>query len=161
MGAWTQPPSLQSSRPELNADLKDGGRTGTARTGMRNVMVVAQVALALVLLIGAGLMLTSFSRLKSVDPGFHTTELVTVEPDAPLETAADVMREHAVRRLPVVEDSRAVGIVSIGDLAIDMDGDSTLVVNKLINLEAGAEPSLTFDIKSKRLPTMRDAASFK
>jgi hypothetical protein len=51
---------LQSSRPELNADLKDGGRTGTSRTGMRNVMVVAQVALALVLLIGAGLMLTSF-----------------------------------------------------------------------------------------------------
>ena len=48
-------PALQSSRPELNADLKDGGRTGTARTGLRNVMVVAQMALALVLLIGAAL----------------------------------------------------------------------------------------------------------
>ena len=72
-------PALQSSRPELNADLKDGGRTGTSRTGMRNVMVVAQVALALVLLIGAGLMLTSFSRLRSVDPGFRVTEVVTVE----------------------------------------------------------------------------------
>ncbi|HUQ86993.1 MAG TPA: ABC transporter permease [Vicinamibacterales bacterium] len=77
-------PALQSSRPELNADLKDGGRTGTARTGMRNVMVVAQVALALVLLIGAGLMLTSFSRLRAVDPGFRTTELVTVELMLPL-----------------------------------------------------------------------------
>lgn len=72
-------PALQSSRPELNADLKDGGRTGTSRTGMRNAMVVAQVALALVLLIGAGLMLTSFSRLRSVDPGFRVTEVVTVE----------------------------------------------------------------------------------
>jgi putative ABC transport system permease protein len=72
-------PALQSSRPELNADLKDGGRGGTGRTGLRNVMVVAQVALALVLLIGAGLMLTSFSRLRNVDPGFRTTELVTVE----------------------------------------------------------------------------------
>jgi putative ABC transport system permease protein len=77
-------PALQSSRPELNADLKDGGRSGTARTGMRNVMVVAQVALALVLLIGAGLMLTSFSRLKSVDPGFRVTEVVTVELMLPL-----------------------------------------------------------------------------
>ncbi len=77
-------PALQSSRPELNADLKDGGRTGTSRTGMRNVMVVAQVALALVLLIGAGLMLTSFSRLRAVDPGFRTTELVTVELMLPL-----------------------------------------------------------------------------
>ena len=77
-------PALQSSRPELNADLKEGGRSGTARAGMRNVMVVAQVALALVLLIGAGLMLTSFSRLRSVDPGFRVTEVVTVELMLPL-----------------------------------------------------------------------------
>ena len=77
-------PSLQASKPALNVDLKDGGRSGTARTGARNVMVVAQVALALVLLIGAGLMLTSFSRLRAVDPGFRTTELVTVELMVPL-----------------------------------------------------------------------------
>jgi putative ABC transport system permease protein len=77
-------PALQSSRPKLNRDLKDGGRTGTSRSGMRNVMVVGQVALALVLLIGAGLMLTSFSRLRSVDPGFRTTEIVTVELMLPL-----------------------------------------------------------------------------
>ena len=77
-------PALQSSRAELNSDLKDGGRSGTARTGLRNVMVVAQVALALVLLIGAGLMLTSFARLQAVDPGFRTTEMVTVELMLPL-----------------------------------------------------------------------------
>ena len=77
-------PSLSASKAELNADLKDGGRTGTSRTGARNVMVVAQVALALVLLIGAGLMLTSFARLRAVDPGFRTTELVTVELMLPL-----------------------------------------------------------------------------
>ncbi|MGE0865847.1 MAG: ABC transporter permease, partial [Vicinamibacterales bacterium] len=72
-------PARQASRPELNSDLKEGGRAGTARTGARSVMVVAQVALALVLLIGAGLMLTSLSRLQSVDPGFRTTELVSVQ----------------------------------------------------------------------------------
>ena len=77
-------PALQSSRPELNSDLKDGGRSGTARTGLRNMMVVTQVALALVLLIGAGLMLTSFARLQAVDPGFRTTEMVTVELMLPL-----------------------------------------------------------------------------
>ncbi len=77
-------PALQSSRPELTVDLKDGGRTGTARTGLRNLMVVGQVAMALVLLIGAGLMLTSFARLRSVDPGFRTTEIVTVELMLPL-----------------------------------------------------------------------------
>lgn len=77
-------PSMQASKPELNIDLKDGGRGGTARTGARNVMVVAQVALALVLLIGAGLMLTSLARLRAVNPGFRTSELVTVELMVPL-----------------------------------------------------------------------------
>lgn len=72
-------PAVQASKPQLNSDLKDGGRTGTSQTGGRRALVVAQVALALVLLIGAGLMLTSFSRLRSVDPGFRTTELVSAE----------------------------------------------------------------------------------
>ena len=77
-------PALSSSRPDVNSDLKDGGRTGTSRTGGRNAMVVAQVALALVLLIGAGLMLVSFARLRAVDPGFRTTDIVTIELMVPL-----------------------------------------------------------------------------
>ena len=77
-------PSFSASKPELNLDLKDGGRTGTSRAGGRNLMVVAQVALALVLLIGAGLMLTSFARLRAVDPGFRTSQLVTIELMVPL-----------------------------------------------------------------------------
>jgi putative ABC transport system permease protein len=77
-------PALSTSRPNVNVDLKDGGRTGTSRTGGRNAMVVAQVALALVLLIGAGLMLVSFARLRAVDPGFRTTDLVTIELMVPL-----------------------------------------------------------------------------
>jgi len=96
-------PALQSSRPELNADLKDGGRGGTSRTGLRNVMVVTQVALALVLLIGAGLMLTSFSRLRSVDPGFRVAEVVTVELMLPLarynETAQGAFYMNVLERL--------------------------------------------------------------
>jgi len=72
-------PAMQSSKPELQSDLKDGGRSGTARTGARSAMVVAQVAIALVLLIGAGLMLTSLVRLQAVDPGFRTSELVSAE----------------------------------------------------------------------------------
>ncbi len=85
-------PALQSSRPNLNEDLKDGGRTGTsARTRLRSGLVVAEVAAALVLLIGAGLMMTSLSRLQAVDPGFRTTSLVSVElplPQARYDEAA-------------------------------------------------------------------------
>jgi len=53
-------------------------------------------------------------------------EVVTVAPDDSIDHAAQVMRERAVRRLPVVEGGRPVGIVSIGDLAIERDSSSAL-----------------------------------
>lgn len=52
--------------------------------------------------------------------------LVTVGPDDDAETALTLMRERAIRRLPVVEDGRVVGIVSIGDLALARDDASVL-----------------------------------
>jgi putative ABC transport system permease protein len=71
-------PALQGARPHVVDALKDGGRTGTARGGTQKLLVVAEVALALVLLIGAGLMLTSFSRLRGVDVGFNVSNLIVV-----------------------------------------------------------------------------------
>ena len=53
-------------------------------------------------------------------------EVVTVGPDDTIDHAAQVMRERAVRRLPVVDGGRPVGIVSIGDLAIERDSSSAL-----------------------------------
>ncbi|MFD7131175.1 CBS domain-containing protein [Streptomyces sp. NPDC059894] len=53
-------------------------------------------------------------------------DLVTVSPDEDLDHAVELMREHAVRRVPVVEDGRPVGIVSLGDLAMERDPDSAL-----------------------------------
>ncbi|GKQ33832.1 CBS domain-containing protein [Streptomyces sp. A012304] len=53
-------------------------------------------------------------------------DLVTVGPDEDLDHAVQVMREHAVRRVPVVEEGRPVGIVSLGDLAIERDPESAL-----------------------------------
>lgn len=55
-----------------------------------------------------------------------TSDLVTISPDDDEESAARMMREHAVRRLPVVENGRVVGAISIGDLAMDKDSDSAL-----------------------------------
>jgi CBS domain-containing protein len=53
-------------------------------------------------------------------------ELTTVSPDEPIETAVRLIREHAIRRLPVVSRGRVVGIVTLGDLALEQDPNSAL-----------------------------------
>jgi CBS domain-containing protein len=55
-----------------------------------------------------------------------TDELVAVAPNSPVDTAAQLMREMAVRRLPVVEQGQAVGIITIGDLAVVREPKSAL-----------------------------------
>src|SRR5205814_8327183 len=66
-------PALQTSRTNLQETLKDGSRSGAADFAGRNVrraLVVAEVALSLTLLIGAGLLIKSVGRLQNVNPGF-------------------------------------------------------------------------------------------
>jgi signal-transduction protein with cAMP-binding, CBS, and nucleotidyltransferase domain len=55
-----------------------------------------------------------------------TGELVSVSPSDPIDRAVDLMRQRAIRRLPVVENGQAVGMVSLGDLAIERNEGSTL-----------------------------------
>jgi predicted permease len=72
-------PALQLSRPNLSTALREGGRSGTAgasRQRLRSVLLVAEVALAVVLLVGAGLFVSSFVRLISVDLGIDHRNVV-------------------------------------------------------------------------------------
>jgi CBS domain-containing protein len=55
-----------------------------------------------------------------------TTGVQAVEPDASVDDTLRMMREHDIRRLPIVRNGRPVGIVSLGDLAVERDTDSTL-----------------------------------
>ncbi len=79
-------PALQSTRPQLAATLKDqaGGADGRRSVLLRKGLVVAQVALSLLLLIGAGLFLQSLQNLKELNPGFDTTNLVSFAVDPTL-----------------------------------------------------------------------------
>jgi putative ABC transport system permease protein len=71
-------PAVQSSRVGVNDALKDGTRGGTAtRSWMRSTLVVVEVALAVVLLVGASLLVRSFWRLQQVDPGFEPANVLT------------------------------------------------------------------------------------
>ncbi len=73
-------PAWQASHVDLNSSLKSGSRTGSAGEGkgrFRNALIIVEVALALVLLISAGLLIQSFARLGRVQPGLRTERLLT------------------------------------------------------------------------------------
>lgn len=78
-------PSLQASKPDLTQALKEGGAagSGTRRNRLLSGLVVAEVALAIVLLVSAGLMMQSFANIQRVDPGFNTSNLLTASLNLP------------------------------------------------------------------------------
>lgn len=78
-------PALRAARVDLNASMKAGGRSsqgegglGSSRGRLRGVLVVAEIAVSLVLLIGAGLLIRSFVRLQQVSPGFEPTSVISM-----------------------------------------------------------------------------------
>lgn len=74
-------PALRVSRPDLQDSLKQSARGGASgiRVGLRRALIVIEVAMALVLLIGAGLMINSYARVMRVDMGFAPDQLLTME----------------------------------------------------------------------------------
>jgi putative ABC transport system permease protein len=78
-------PALAASKPNLNEILKEGGRSAASggRRGLRNLLVVAEVALSLVLLAGAGLMMRSFLHLQQINPGLNPQNVLTMQVGLP------------------------------------------------------------------------------
>jgi len=85
-------PALQSTRDDFNGSLKEGGRSGAAGgrgRRLRNGLVVAEIAMALILLVSAGLMINSLLRLLRVDPGFRADDLLTMQISLPQDKYPD------------------------------------------------------------------------
>jgi len=79
-------PALQAAKPELAASLKEGGRSGTetqTRSRLRSALIVTETALAMILLVGSGLLLRSLLGLGRVDPGFAKDHVITFGLDLP------------------------------------------------------------------------------
>src|SRR3954451_7205453 len=79
-------PALQATKPSLLKSLKDNAAQGGAsRTRLRSGLVVAQIALSLVVLIGAGLVVRTLQQLQTMNPGFNPTNALTMSFDVGLQ----------------------------------------------------------------------------
>ncbi|MFY9557675.1 MAG: ABC transporter permease [Blastocatellia bacterium] len=112
-------PALKFSNPDVYETLKEGGKTsgaGSVRSGARGVLVVSQVALAVVLLVGSGLMIRSFANLVRVAAGFNSDNLLTMEYRVPRNKYPEGRQQwdfhhqvvERVRALPGVDSASVV-----------------------------------------------------
>lgn len=141
-------PALQAVRGDLQSSLKEGGRgnAGGSKAFMRSALVVAEVALSLVLLVGASLFIRSFMKLQSTDVGFSTAPLMTMRfylpgaayeaDDAKARRVDDIVQR--VESLPGVEAAFASNWVPMGGGG---GGGRALVEGKAV--EPGQEPAIT------------------
>jgi len=119
-------PAMNSAKPDVQAELKEGGRTtggGAAQNRLRGALAIAEISLALVLLVGAGLMMKSLFRLLEVDPGFRPDLVLTMAIDlrtqqyakdpAVLNFWQQVLER--VRALPGVENAAVGTVVPLTD----------------------------------------------
>ena len=116
-------PAFQASRTDLNESLKEGerGAEGFGRNRLRGVLVASEIALALILLVGTGLVLRSFVRLQAVDPGFKPNQVLTAEISLPEAQYRDPQKAiffsqllDRVRTLPGVLSAGAIGHLPLG-----------------------------------------------
>jgi hypothetical protein len=117
-------PAFHAVKFDLSASLKEGGRASTSSKGrrLRSALVVTEVALSLLLLVGAGLLIKSFLRLRQVDTGFTADHLLTMrlfppESSYPDDRRAADLYENLLQRLrskPGVADAAVASGVPIG-----------------------------------------------
>ena len=118
-------PALQASRPDVNDALKEGGRGSTAGGGarIRNLLVVSEIALSLVLLVGAGLLIRSFMRLQQFELGFNPDHLITMRVQLPgskykeRKQVADFFQQlfERIEAVPGVQSAGAISTIFLSD----------------------------------------------
>ena len=127
-------PAWQASKTDLNEALKEGGRgvgagkQGRARNRTRNLLVVTEVALSLVLLAGAGLMVRSFVKLMNVEPGFKTENALTFGVALPRTKYKEAQQRVGFQRQLIERLAMLPGVSGVGavnNLPLGFDGSDT------------------------------------
>jgi putative ABC transport system permease protein len=164
-------PALQASRIQPGESLKDGSRgaSGGARSRhLRSALVVSEVALALVLLVGAGLLLRSFQQLSDVDPGFNTENVLTMRtvlpgtkyqrPEQRRAFYDEVLRR--VEGLPGVESAGMISFLPLSfsgmNFAFTVEGSRPVTdMNLPLAIYRVVSPDY---FRTMRIPTLRGRA---
>jgi putative ABC transport system permease protein len=141
-------PAIRYTRPDVLACLRHGGRSATDHPGRqrgRNLLVVAQTAMALILLVGSGLLARSFARLMSAEPGFVARDALTFRVALPPTTypkSPEVVRftQQLVDRLAALPAVEAAGATT--DLPIAQGPSGTAFEIEGHPVQAGRLPPL-------------------
>jgi predicted permease len=112
-------PALQAGRTDVQASLREEGRSGTSARGrvrVRQLLVVSETALAIVLLVAAGLLLQSFRRLSAVDPGFRPEQVITMSVSVPAFKYPDFPQVDAFHRELRERVAAIPGVQTVGEV---------------------------------------------
>ena len=152
-------PAMQSLKQDLHGILKEGTRTSGTAAGqkIRNLLVVSEIALALIPLVGAGLLIRSFHQLMEVSPGFQRDHILTMEVDQPQLPPAELNKltteqqtalarkqslqfDELTQKLQSLPGTEAVGGVNVLPLGSAMRSASRFVVEGQPLPANGARP---------------------
>ncbi|HMX25177.1 MAG TPA: ABC transporter permease, partial [Blastocatellia bacterium] len=174
-------PAFETTRLNLTESLKDGGKNvgGSSRSHrLRNALVVTEVALALVLLIGAGLLIRSFARLQAVNPGFNVENVLTMKvglPGRKYDTDQKIIGFYRqalaeMQTLPGVESAGAVSFLPLAaphaGTNIEIEGRPKLPPGQqlgtgVIVTDANYFKTMQIPLKRGRLYTNQEAAEMR
>jgi putative ABC transport system permease protein len=141
-------PAWTASRSQVGDALKEGGRSstaGSARQRLRSAFVVVELAVALVLLVGAGLLVKTFWNLRSVDPGFNPENLVTMRVELPETRYEDVASQTRFRKQVLAGMNSLPGVQAAMISELPLSGDSLnhdFLIENRPPIAPGDEPSL-------------------
>ncbi len=141
-------PAWAASRGRAGDALKEGGRSataGSARQRLRSTFVVAELAVALILLVGAGLLIKTFWKLRSVEPGFNPDRLITMRVELPETRYEDVASQTRFRKQVLAGMNSLPRVQAAMVSELPLSGDSLnhdFLVENRPPIAPGDEPSV-------------------
>ena len=141
-------PAWTAARGGVNEGLKEGGRSataGSARQRLRSMFVVGELAVALILLVGAGLLIKTFWKLRSVEPGFNPDHLLTMRVELPEARYKEVEPQTRFRTQTLAGINSLPGVQAAMISELPLSGDSLdhdFVIEGRPPIAPGDEPSL-------------------